>query len=113
MDREITSNNKLIQNLYIIVLPPSHRETQSLIYIWGTFNDRRENSTYLGITFDRRLTLKKKIENAVGKVQRKLCLLRKLAATNCGVNEKTLKQIYTWGNDTTVGVLLGGMGKLF
>ena len=53
-----------------------------------------EEVTYLGVTFDKRLTWKAHIEKAEAKARRKLAIMRKLAGTSWGANEKILKQVY-------------------
>ena len=53
-----------------------------------------EEATYLGVTFDKRMTWKSHITKAETKARRKLAILRKLAGTTWGANEKTLKTVY-------------------
>ena len=53
-----------------------------------------EEATYLGVTFDKRQTWKTHISKAEAKARRKLALLRKLAGTSWGANERILKSIY-------------------
>ena len=53
-----------------------------------------DKQTYLGVTFDRRMTWKQHIQNAETKARRKLNIMRKLAGTHWGANEKILKTIY-------------------
>ena len=53
-----------------------------------------DQQTYLGVTFDRRMTWKQHIQNAETKARRKLNIMRKLAGTHWGANEKILKTIY-------------------
>ena len=50
--------------------------------------------TYLGVTFDKRLTWKAQIEKAESRARRRLGMMRKLAGTSWGANERTLKQVY-------------------
>ena len=50
--------------------------------------------TYLGITFDKRLTWKQQIQNGETKARKKLNIMRKLAGTKWGANGKTLRQVY-------------------
>ena len=54
----------------------------------------KDEQTHLGITFDKRLTWKKQIENAESKARRKLGIMRKLAGTEWGANERILNQVY-------------------
>jgi ribonuclease HI/endonuclease/exonuclease/phosphatase family metal-dependent hydrolase len=53
-----------------------------------------DEPTYLGVTFDRRLTWKPQIQRAEAKARRRLAILRKLAGTSWGANEKILKAVY-------------------
>ncbi|XP_053376916.1 uncharacterized protein LOC128547772 [Mercenaria mercenaria] len=53
-----------------------------------------EEATYLGVTFDRRLTWKAHLTNAESKARKKLPILRKLAGTNWGAHENILKTVY-------------------
>ena len=53
-----------------------------------------DQQTYLGITFDKRMTWKPHINQAESKARRKMNIMRKLAGTNWGANEKVLKTVY-------------------
>lgn len=53
-----------------------------------------DQQTYLGVTFDKRLTWKEHIMSAEAKARRNLNIMRKLAGTNWGANEKVLKSVY-------------------
>ena len=53
-----------------------------------------DESIYLGVTYDKHLTWKVQITNAEAKARKKLSIMRKLAGTNWGANEKILKQVY-------------------
>ena len=53
-----------------------------------------DQQTYLGVTFDKRLTWKQHIKNIESKARRKLDTLRKLAGTQWGASEKILKSVY-------------------
>ncbi|PVD24865.1 hypothetical protein C0Q70_15354 [Pomacea canaliculata] len=53
-----------------------------------------DQQTYLGIAFDKRLTWKQHILDAEAKARRKLNIMRKLAGTHWGANEKILKTVY-------------------
>ena len=53
--------------------------------------------TYLGVTFDDRLTWKHHINKAATKARRKLAILRKLSGTTWGANEKILSKVYQQG----------------
>ena len=60
----------------------------------GTPLNFEDQQTYLGVTFDKRMTWKQHIMNAEGKARRKLNIMRKLAGTHWGANEKILKAVY-------------------
>jgi ribonuclease HI len=60
----------------------------------GTPLEYEDQQTYLGVTYDRRLTWKEHIQNAEAKARRKLNIMRKLAGTKWGANERILKTIY-------------------
>ena len=53
-----------------------------------------DQQTYLGVTLDKRLTWKQHIVAAEAKARRKLNIMRKLAGTHWGANEKILKTVY-------------------
>ena len=46
-----------------------------------------EQQTYLGVTFDKRMTWKQYITSAEAKARRKMNIMRKLAGTKWGANE--------------------------
>jgi hypothetical protein len=53
-----------------------------------------EQQTYLGVTFNKRMTWKQHITSAEAKARRKMNIMRKLAGTKWGANEKILKSVY-------------------
>ena len=53
-----------------------------------------EEATYLGVTFDRRLTWKAHLAQAETKARKKLAILRKLAGTSWGDHEKIFRTEY-------------------
>ena len=53
-----------------------------------------DEQTYLGVTFDKRQTWKTQVGKAESKARKKLGMMRKLAGTEWGANEKILKQVY-------------------
>ena len=53
------------------------------------------NPTYLGVTFDKRLTWKAHIEKAEKKAKARLSIMRKLAGSAWGADMQTLKRTYT------------------
>ena len=56
-----------------------------------------DQPTYLGVTFDRKLTWKNQLKTAETKARRKLAIMRKLCGTDWGANERILKNIYVQG----------------
>ena len=53
-----------------------------------------DQQTYLGVTYDKKVTWKQHVRNAEGKARRKLNIMRKLAGSHWGANEKILKSVY-------------------
>ena len=60
----------------------------------NTLLQYEDQQTYLGVTFDKRMTWKQQVQSAEAKARRKLNIMRKLAATQWGANEKILKSVY-------------------
>ena len=68
----------------------------------GTHTLKEEDeATYLGVTFDKRLTWKPHTLRTEGKARKKLAIMRKLAGTTWGDNEQT--------SETRPGVQLNSM----
>ena len=63
-----------------------------------TFNGQQlkkeDNPTYLGITFDRRLTLNDHMDRIKRKAKSRLHLVKRLASTSWGADKDTLRQLY-------------------
>ena len=55
------------------------------------------NPTYLGVTFDKRLTWKQQTEKAEARAKVRLALMKKLAGTTWGADTVTLKRLYIGG----------------
>ena len=53
-----------------------------------------DQQTYLGVTYDKRMTWRRHVRIAEGKARRKLNIMRKLAGSNWGANEKIIKSVY-------------------
>ena len=53
-----------------------------------------DEATYLGVTFDKRLTWKPHLSKAEDKARKKLAIMRKLAGTTWGASDKVLKHVY-------------------
>ena len=54
----------------------------------------QDQATYLGVTFDKRLTWKTHTLHTEGKAHKKLAVMRKLAGTTWGANEQILNTVY-------------------
>ena len=72
----------------------SPKQKAGAIKVCNTILAEVEEATYLGVTFDKRLTWKTHIANAESKARKRLSILRKLAGTNWGAHEKILRTIY-------------------
>ena len=57
--------------------------------------EKNDNPTYLGVTFDPRLTWRNQIDNAQKKGIQRLALMKKLAGSDWGANHSILKKTYT------------------
>ena len=55
---------------------------------------KEQHPTYLGVTLDRQLNLKKHVLNVKNKALRRLQLLKKLAGTTWGSDKDTLRGLY-------------------
>ena len=53
-----------------------------------------DEPTYLGVTFDKRQTWKPHLQEAETRARRKLALMRKLAGSTWGADERTLRTVY-------------------
>ena len=72
----------------------SPKATPGRLTLSNTILKMEDQQTYLGVTFDKRLTWKQHITQAEGKARRKLNIMRKLAGTQWGANEQILKSVY-------------------
>ena len=97
----------------VFSLSPNQKKV--VLKINGECLKRELSPTYLGITFDRRLTWKSHIEKAEKKAKTRLTIVRKLAGSKWGADIKTLNKAYvgnvrpaleygmaTWGNAAKV-----------
>ena len=73
----------------------STKEQKAKLYINGQTLLAEDNPTYLGVTFDRRLTWKKQAEKAEARGKVRLALMKKLAGSTWGADATTLKRLYT------------------
>jgi len=91
-DKWCISINKEKSSTTLFTLSTKHKA--GTIFLGDTPLKEDNEATYLGVTFDRRMTWKPHIAQAEGKARRKLAILRKLAGTTWGANERILKSIY-------------------
>ena len=73
----------------------SPKEQKATLHINGQTLLAEDNPTYLGVTFDKRLTWKKQTEKAESRAKVRLALMKKLAGTTWGADARTLKRLYT------------------
>ena len=69
------------------------KATPSIIFN-GQQLKKEENPTYLGITFDGRLTLNDLMDKIKKKAKSRLHLVKRLASTSWGADKDTLRQLY-------------------
>ena len=73
----------------------STEEQKATLHINGQTLLAEDNLTYLGVTFDKRLTWKQQTEKAEARANVRLALMKKLAGTTWGVDTVILKRLYT------------------
>ena len=71
-----------------------HNTIHAVIKIDTHTLKEEDEATYLGVTFDKRLTWKPHTLRTEGKARKKLTIMRKLAGTTWGANEQILKAVY-------------------
>ena len=100
----LTDRQRLIltdRHRLILILTDRHRlilipkEQKATLHINGQALVAEDNPTYLGVTFDKRLTWKQQTEKAEARVKVRLALMKKLAGTTWGADTVTLKRLYT------------------
>jgi ribonuclease HI len=72
----------------------SSKQKAGTVRMGDTPMTEADETTYLGVTFDKRQTWKPHLMKAEGKARRKLAMMRKLAGTTWGANEHILKTVY-------------------
>ena len=75
----------------------SSKQTAGSVLLDGRALKEDKQPTYLGVTFDTKLTWKIHIQKAETKARRKLAILRKLSGTTWGATGKILKNVYQQG----------------
>ena len=78
----------------IFTLSPKVAKETPNITINGQQLKKEENPTYLGITFDGRLTLGEHMDKIKVKAKNRLKLVKRLASTSWGADKDTLRQLY-------------------
>ena len=73
----------------------STKEQKATLHINGQTLIAEDNPTYLGVTFDKRLTWRQQTEKAEARAKVRLALMKKLAGTTWGADTVTLKRLYT------------------
>ena len=73
----------------------STKEQKATLHINGQTLLAEDNPTYLGVTFDKRLTWKQQTEKAEARAKVCLALMKKMAGTTWGADTVTLKRLYT------------------
>lgn len=72
----------------------SPKATPGRLTLGNTILKMEDQQTYLGVTYDKKMTWKHHISQAESKARRKLNIMRKLAGTQWGANETILKSVY-------------------
>jgi len=72
----------------------SPKQKPGKLTLQGSQLQFQDQQTYLGVTFDKRMTWKPHIQDAESKARRKLNIMRKLAGTQWGANENILRNVY-------------------
>ena len=73
----------------------SNKTQQPKLVLNGKILRHEENPNYLGVTFDRRLTWKTQVEKNRTRARQRMAIMKKLAGTTWGADEKVLKKLYT------------------
>ncbi|RUS82318.1 hypothetical protein EGW08_009908 [Elysia chlorotica] len=73
----------------------STKEQKVTLKLNGQALPAEDNPTYLGVTFDKRLTWKEQTEKAEARAKARLAIMKKLSGTQWGANARILKTMYT------------------
>ncbi|PVD34162.1 hypothetical protein C0Q70_05425 [Pomacea canaliculata] len=73
----------------------STREQKATLKFDGQILPLEDNPTYLGVTFDKRLTWKPQTKKVEARAKVRLAIMKKLAGTNWGADDRILKKLYT------------------
>ena len=78
-----------------IVFSLSPKEQKVTLRLGNQTLNAEDNPTYLGVTFDKRLTWKQHIQRTESRAKVRLALMKKLASTTWGADASTLKRLHT------------------
>lgn len=73
----------------------SSKKQEAKLTLNGQRLTEEPTPTYLGITFDRRLTWKQQIKKCCSRAKMRLAIMKKLAGTDWGADQRILKKLYT------------------
>jgi hypothetical protein len=73
----------------------SPKEQKATLKINGQALSAEDNPTYLGVTFDKRLTWKQQTKKAEARAKVRFALMKKLTGTSWGADARILKKMYT------------------
>ena len=73
----------------------SPKEQKVTLRLGNQTLNAEDNPTYLGVTFDKRLTWKQHTQRTESRAKVRLALMKKLASTTWGADASTLKRLYT------------------
>ena len=72
----------------------STRDQRATLYLEGEIINPDDHPTYLGVTFDKRLTWKTQIDKTEARAKVRLALMKKIAGSTWGADHKTLKTLF-------------------
>ena len=73
----------------------SPKDLTATLVINGQTLPKEDNPTYLGVTFDKRMTWKQQTDKAETRGKARLAIMKKLAGTTWGADAGVLKKMYT------------------
>ena len=73
----------------------SPKEQKVTLQLGNQTLNAEDNLTYLGVTFDKRLTCKQHTQRTESRAKVRLALMKKLARTKWSADASTLKRLYT------------------
>ena len=82
----------------VFSLSPKEQNKSTTLQIDGITLKKEDYQTYLGVTFDPKLSWKQQTEKAERRAKIQLNLMRKIAGSTWGADHQTLKTLYTGSN---------------